>query len=236
MIKGILFDLDGTLMDHRAAADAGIAAWIEDWIAARAPGLPLPERAATVWAELEEVHLSAWHAGECDLPEQRRRRIRGICQALGLAVPEDLDAAFAAFTRHYRAGWSPYPDVHEALARLGGYRLGVLTNGSSPVQIAKMRAIGLGELGPVLSGDVLGGHFKPAPASYLAAADRLGLEPGAILLVGDDLVNDVTGPAAAGMRSLWLDRLGVETAPEGFARIATLSELPGYLSGHSDLG
>jgi putative hydrolase of the HAD superfamily len=34
MIKGILFDLDGTLLDHRAAADTGITAWVS----ARAPG------------------------------------------------------------------------------------------------------------------------------------------------------------------------------------------------------
>ncbi|MFI6291012.1 HAD family hydrolase [Nonomuraea sp. NPDC050790] len=232
MIKGILFDLDGTLMDHRAAADAGIAAWVAE----RCPDRRQDGRAARVWEELETVHLAAWHAGQCDLAEQRRRRIRGICLALELAVPQDPDAAFAAFTRHYRAGWSAYPDVHEALARLGGYRLGVLTNGSNPVQTAKMRAIGLGEIGPVLSGDVLGGHFKPEPAGYLAAAASLGLEPGEVLLVGDDLVNDVTGPARAGMRSLWLDRLGAGTVPEGHARIATLSELPGYLSGHSDLG
>jgi putative hydrolase of the HAD superfamily len=57
-----------------------------------------------------------------------------------------------------------------------------------------------------------------------------------VLLVGDDVEKDVTGPAAAGMRSVWLDRLGVEDPPAGFPRITSLAELPGYLSGHSDLG
>ncbi|WP_157254103.1 HAD family hydrolase [Nonomuraea typhae] len=232
MIKGILFDLDGTLMDHRAAADAGVTAWVES----RSPGHPRLAEAPRLWQDLEETYLTAWHEGACTLEEQRRERVRGLLEALTLAVPDDLDAAYAAYTAHYREGWTPYPDVHETMSLLGGYRLGVLTNGSAPIQSAKMSAIGLAGLGPVLSGDVLGGLFKPAPGCYRAAAQVMGLAPQEILLVGDDLTNDVTAPAAAGMRSVWLDRAGGGTAPPGFGSIATLSELPGYLSGHSDLG
>lgn len=36
MINGILFDLDGTLLDHRTAADTAIGAWVSE----RAPGHP----------------------------------------------------------------------------------------------------------------------------------------------------------------------------------------------------
>ncbi|WP_327092807.1 HAD family hydrolase [Nonomuraea sp. NBC_01738] len=232
MIRAILFDLDGTLMDHRAAADAAITAWV----AGRSPGHPRLAEAPALWLELEERHLASWHRGEASWQEQRRRRIRALCDDLDLDVPGDLDAAFASYGERYREGWVPYPDAPAITELAGDYRLGVLTNGGNDFQRAKMRAIGLAGLGPVLSGDVLGGQFKPAPGCYLNAAAELGLEPGEILLVGDDLTNDVTAPAATGMRSIWLDRLGAEPVPEGFPRITTLTALPQYLSGHSDLG
>ncbi|WP_336206559.1 HAD family hydrolase [Nonomuraea sp. LPB2021202275-12-8] len=223
MIRGILFDLDGTLLDHRAAADAGIT----DWVSGHAPGHPRLAEAAALWAALEEPHLAAWHAGECTWQEQRRRRLRALCRELALEAPGDLDAAFAAFAESYRAGWTAYPDAADAVAALGGFRLGVLTNGAQDMQEAKVRAIGLdGLVGPVLTGEVLDGCYKPVLACYTGAAAALGLAPEEVLLVGDDVAKDVTGPAAAGMRSAWLDRLGVETAPAGFPRITSLAELP----------
>ncbi|MEU5867703.1 HAD family hydrolase [Nonomuraea sp. NPDC047529] len=235
-IKGILFDLDGTLLDHRGAADAAITAWAS----ALAPGHPRLPEVAALWAALEIPHLTAWQAGECSWEEQRRRRVRALCRELAVEAPADLEAAFASYAEHYRRGWAAYPDVAPALAELRGYTLGVLTNGSRGVQEAKVRAIGL-DVGPVLTGEGLGGHFKPSPACYAAAARALGLPPEEVLLVGDDLDNDVRGPAAAGMPSVWIDRLGAEAAPEGFPRLTSLTELPAllasrHLSGHSDLG
>ncbi|MFB4291331.1 HAD family hydrolase [Nonomuraea sp. ATR24] len=173
-VRGVLFDLDGTLLDHRAAADAGITAWVAE----RAPGRPRLAEAARLWEALEEPHLAAWHAGECSWQEQRRRRVRALCAELGLDLPDDPDTAFASYARRYREAWRAYPDAAAAVAALRGFRLGVLTNG---------------------------------------------------------------GPAAAGMRSAWLDRLGIAPPPAGFPRITTLAELPAllsgeHLSGHSDLG
>ncbi|GGO63603.1 HAD family hydrolase [Nonomuraea cavernae] len=226
MIRGILFDLDGTLLDHRSAADGAITAWVSG----RVPGHPRLAEAARLWRELEEPHLGAWQRGECSLEEQRRRRIHALCLELAIAVPGDLDRAFAAFADHYRRGWSAYPDAARAVRSLGGFRLGVLTNGTQEMQEAKVEAIGLGGLvGPVLTGELLG-SCKPAAASYTRAAAALGLAPGEVLLVGDDVDKDVTAPAVTGMRSVWLDRLGVDPAPAGFPRITSLIQLPALVA------
>lgn len=222
MYKGLLFDLDGTLLDHRAAANAAITAWLE----ARAPGHPRLAEAAASWEALEEPHLAAWHAGECTWQEQRRRRIVAFCREFGLDVPADLDTAFASFAAHYRRSWAPYPDAAAGVAAVRGLRLGVLTNGGQTMQEAKVRAIGLeGLVGPVLTGEVLGGHYKPSPGAYAGAAEALGLAPEEVVLVGDDIAKDVIGPAAVGMGSVWLDRHATEPGPDGFPRITSLTEL-----------
>ncbi|MFI6597493.1 HAD family hydrolase [Nonomuraea sp. NPDC050536] len=226
MIKGLLFDLDGTLLDHRAAANAAISAWLE----ARAPGHPRLAEAPASWEALEEPHLAAWHAGECTWQAQRRRRVTAFCREFGLDVPADVDTAFASYAVHYRRNWVPYPDAAAGVASVRGLRLGVLTNGGQSMQEDKVRAIGLeGRVGPVLTGELLGGHYKPSPEAYAGAAEALGLAPEEVVLVGDDIAKDVIGPAAVGMGSVWLDRHSVLAGPDGFARITSLTELPGVL-------
>ena len=60
---------------------------------------------------------------------------------------------FAGFLDEYRASWAAFDDARPALevARGNGWRIGVLTNGSTVQQNAKLVAIGLAELVDVVS-------------------------------------------------------------------------------------
>lgn len=203
-VRGVLFDLDDTLMDHASAAAAAV--WrlvgsVESWP---------DDEAATVahWRELETEHFARYAAGEITVVEQRRARIRAF---LGLAdAPDDvLDRHFADYLRHYREGWRPLPGGPERVVRLldGGFRVGILTNGQSQQQRAKLAAIGLTDsrLTVCVSEDLPAA--KPSPLAYAAACAALGLPPEQVLMIGDSWVNDIDGARAAGLRAVHVSAL-----------------------------
>lgn len=234
-MRAVLFDLDGTLMDHDAAREAGFAAHC-------AAALPEQAALAAEWQRLEAIHYDAYAAGRISFTEQRRRRVRGVHAATGRAEPADeaCDAWFAAYLEHYRAGWAAYDDVLPALAALAAARpglpLGIVTNGEGEPQRAKLAAIGLADRFSVVVASAEVGLAKPDPAIFALACERLGVEPADAAHVGDRLDLDAHGAAAAGLRGIWLDRPGTCRAADalgpapGVAAIATLHELPTALA------
>lgn len=223
MLRALLFDLDGTLMDHDAARDAGFAAH-------------LPEHAALAgeWRRLEALHYDTYAAGRCTFQEQRRRRVRGVHAALGHAEPADdeADAWFARYLAHYRAAWAAFDDVAPALAALGDLPLGIVTNGEGEPQRAKLAAIGLTGRFDVFVASAEVGLAKPDPAIFRLACERLGVDPAETAHVGDRLDLDARGAADAGLRAVWLDRsaAGDAAAAAGIATIATLHDLAAALA------
>jgi putative hydrolase of the HAD superfamily len=71
------------------------------------------------------------------------------------------------------------------------------------------------------------GVRKPHPAFYSAACASLGLQPGRVLWVGDDLENDLHGPRRAGMVALFLDRQG--DVPPDLPSLPSLAALLAHL-------
>ncbi len=147
-----------------------------------------------------------------DEPNESRRWRRIV----GEVIPEvpDLDRGFRELWDHFGRpdAWRCFPDVPRFLL--------LLRSSGLPVRIAsnfdrRLRAVveGLPELAGladslVISSEV--GRRKPHPEFYRSALDSLGVSPEKTLWIGDDLENDVLGPRGVGIRSVFLDRKGVE--------------------------
>jgi putative hydrolase of the HAD superfamily len=233
MLQAVLFDLDGTLMDHDAARARGLQAHLSGWL----PGLEAQElaRLENEWQRLEALHYDEYTRGECTFAQQRRRRVQGMRAALEREPANELtaDAWFGSYLRHYRAAWRAFDDVLPGLAALTDAHpnvvLGVVTNGEGEPQRAKLAAIGLGERFQVVVSSGEESVAKPDAEIFALACERLGVEQGQTAHIGDRLDLDAEGAAAAGLRGVWLDRRGSAPCPPHVARISTLHELPAVL-------
>jgi putative hydrolase of the HAD superfamily len=195
-IRAVVFDLWNTL-----------AAWPED----------------DAGALLAAAGLTA-----ADWPEHRERSWIGPVDewlaGLGLDATRVSEAA-AQWTTVTRQKLVPVDGALEVLDELRqrGLRLGLISNCSSPVadlwgdsRFAEFfDAV-------VLSADV--GLCKPDPAIYRLAAERLGVEPGEALFVGDGDSGELPGAERVGMRAVGLRRPNRRLDWEGL-RIRALLEL-----------
>lgn len=228
--KAVLLDLDGTLLDHKGAAEAAFLAACLHWL----PDLDEGARheAHAEWQRLEAVHMRAYLDKKMTFHEQRRARLRGVMSAFGrhaAAVSDDhADELFTVYLRHYEKSWTAYSDVPEAMRFLGGAPAGVavLSNGDRTQQEAKLASLGLPSTPRLFTPSDVGAS-KPSPASFLGACEQLGWRPSEILYVGDDLQGDAMAAAGAGLRGCWLDRQQADIAevPEGIFRVHSLLDL-----------
>jgi HAD superfamily hydrolase (TIGR01493 family) len=100
--------------------------------------------------------------------------------------------------------WVPFAGVEAALrgVHAGGARVGVISNTGWDVRGPfAVRGIEGAVDSFTLSCEI--GAAKPDPAIFAAACDALGVDPGEVLMVGDDPRTDVGG-AVLGIRTLLL--------------------------------
>ncbi|MFJ4329127.1 HAD family hydrolase [Streptomyces tricolor] len=184
MQKLALFDLDGTLADRQSAlSDAvtglcqthGLSPDAEQWLRTE-----LADRAnATDFARLQEAF--------------------------------DLEVPAAQLWQEYvslmASAVTCRPKVLEGLARLraAAWTIGIVTNGASDIQRAKITAAGLADLvdGIAVSGDLE--IRKPDRRLFDLAATRCGTNlVGGGWMTGDNPAGDIGGGREAGLRTIWL--------------------------------
>jgi putative hydrolase of the HAD superfamily len=201
VIKGVLFDLDETLILRSGA----IRAFIKDQyrkFAAELGGIS----EADYTGRFIEVEKNGVIGKDVVYPELVREL--GITGVSSDTLLEDYRARYPDFA-------SPSPDAVETVRALhmGGTKTGVLTNGNARVQNAKIDSIGLRDAldTVVISEEV--GLKKPDPAIFSLGVKNLGLRAAEVLFVGDNPETDIVGAAAAGLQTGWF-RNGA-TWPEG---------------------
>lgn len=139
----------------------------------------------------------------------RRHGYRPYEELLAELGVEDPDGFIDREHEVWRAQYgvlSMAPALLESL-RDSGLKTGLVANAwPDPPRVLRADAEALG-LAPLLDTMVwAAGARKPDPEVFLCACSELGVEPAAVLFVGDDLVADVQGAAAVGMttaQALW---------------------------------
>jgi len=178
-IQGVLFDLDGTLLDSAPDLFAALKAQCEE------TGVAVPA--------YEDVRAVVSRGSRAIL----RCAFRDIDDtALAALVPRYLDIYEAMMAEHTR----PFDGVDELLETLEaqGIAWGIVTNKPGFLTDGLVVRIQWAHrAAAVVSGDTLPVK-KPDPAPVLLACERAGLEPSRCLFVGDDR-RDVLAGAAAGL-------------------------------------
>ena len=205
-IRGVAFDLDGTLVDSApgltAAVDNALYALelpmageerVVTWIGNGAD--VLIQRALT-WARQERAALRAAQ-GKPSVDHD------DIPQAEQQAILRKL------FDRYYgevaEEGTFLFPHVADTLGALQakGLPLGLVTNKPTPFVAPLLEALDIAKYFSVVIGGDDVQNKKPHPDPLLLVADRMGIAPQQMLFVGDSR-NDIQAAKAAGCPSVGL--------------------------------
>lgn len=236
MNAALLLDLDETLIEeHSAAAGAFEAAAafaqasdhrLEDRgglvAAARAQARELWSSAPTydycrdigisstegLWCRFEgddapTAALRTWS------PTYRRATWSAALEARGVGDGALADALAERFAAERRARHRVFADVVPALSDLRErYALGLVTNGASCLQHEKLDHSGLRPFFDVVVVSAEFGTGKPDASIFRYALSFLGVPPDQAVMLGDSLDRDVDGARSAGLRAIWVNRLG----------------------------
>lgn len=227
-IRAITLDLDDTLWPFApigARIERTLHAWMERHSPQTAARFPIEEMRA-----LRECVVAEHPQHAHDLSLLRRLTIERALRDSGgdVALAEAAYAIF--FAERNRVDF--YPDAPEALRRIAArVPVAAVSNGN-----ADLAAIGIGEHFRFQLGAREHGAAKPEPGIFHAACARLGVAPAQVLHVGDDIAMDVLGAASAGLRSCWINRLGLDwphadVQPD--LQFDTLAALADWLDAHS---
>lgn len=208
--QAVIFDLGGTLVQLPGRNEDMDRRWILSYqsLTKLFPDAQWPncEMYVRTMQEAEDAHWQRvvkeqWSGPPTGLLSDGFRRLG--CQVHEKELLTALDGYAQAI-----GGWAiPFPDAHETLKvlRQRGYRLGLLSNTwwAAEWHNAHLATHHLDELldAVVYTSDLP--HSKPHPSVFLEVTARLGVEPQACVMVGDMMIDDISGALGVAMRAVW---------------------------------
>ncbi|PWK15820.1 HAD family hydrolase [Tumebacillus permanentifrigoris] len=190
-VQAILFDLDDTLIDRRATMPKYAARFAADFADALDElTLEQLERAIVETDGGGYRGRDKFHDLLATLPWKKRPAVEALIEHWNTVFPQVVEPMNGLFTL-----------LNQLAVR--GYRLGLITNGQSERQNAKLDLLGIRDYFDVtlISAEV--GYEKPDPLIFLLALEALGVEAEEAIYVGDHPQNDVGGAEFAGITPVW---------------------------------
>jgi len=191
MIKAVIFDFDGTLLDR----DSSLKVFIRNQYKRYVNELKhvSEEQYVNRFIELDNRGY-VWK----DKVYQQLLQEQSISSLTWEQLLED-------YIKHFQHSCMPFPNMEHVLKELRnrGILLGMITNGFTEFQLLNIRALGIDKYMDIILVSEQEGIKKPQAEIFLRALERLGVDPKESVYVGDHPENDVIAARNVGMNAVW---------------------------------
>ena len=230
MIRGIIFDKDGTLFNFQASWGAWSAALLTDL------GQGDPARAAALGDAIGFDMASLRFAPDSPVIAGTPGEIAEVllAQLPGMTLGALVARMNTQATTTRMSEAVPLVPLFDGL-RARGLLLGLATNDGEAPARAHLASVGVQDHFDYVAGSDSGHGGKPAPGMLLAFAAQFDLTPGEVVMVGDSL-HDLMAGRTAGMTTIGVLTGPAEAgdlAPMADAVLPDIGHLPAWLDGRA---
>lgn len=204
-IRAVVFDLDNTLLDFNRMKEASVAAAADAMLDAGLSGTR-EEVISGIYDVYQRKGIEAQDVLDCFLEEK-----------VGKIDWKVLAAGIVAYRRAKAASMNLFPGVRYTVVELlrRSIRLGILSDAPSLQAWTRLAELGLHHYFVAVVTYDETKKRKPDPEPFRLILERLGVEPGEALMVGDWAERDMEGASRVGMRTAFARYGSQEEPPPG---------------------
>jgi putative hydrolase of the HAD superfamily len=217
MIKSVIFDLDGTLLDRDASVVQFVSAQYDR----------LTEHLSHI---LKNDYITRFIELDCHGHVWKDKVYQALVSEFAIDgmswqfLLEDYEIQFQFYC-------VPFQSLLEMLNELKqrGYLLGIITNGRGQFQARAIDGLGIRDYFDVILISEIEQVRKPQVEIFQRALERLGVSASNSVFIGDHPEADIAGAKSAQMKTIWKRNSSWTEAKEVDAIIDELNQIPAVL-------
>lgn len=217
MIRAVLFDLDGTLLDHDASIRSFVAAQ-HGRLAKSLRHIPFQE------------YLTRWITLDCRGHVWKDRVYQELVSEFAI-TDIGWQELLSDYETHFMQHCVAFPGLVAMLTdlRQQEYALGIITNGRGAFQLRAIQGLGVADFFDAILVSEVEQVRKPQSDIFHRALERVNAPASAAVFVGDHPEPDIDGARGAGLKAIWKRNPFFPGPGNADCVIDDLCELPGLI-------